>query len=143
MKQLIVKYRNRIKPTKVNAINNLQWYDPIRKEMQFFEGGQLQFEYQEDSYLVAMDNEEREKLGIKTTFRTLPKVIDLKIRGSHGILDDQDFKKFFKEYLNYNDSNVSIEADRKDIAICNVPNDELDDFSYQLHRQGFDYTVGA
>ena len=140
MKQLSVIYRKRNESTKALSKNDLNWYDPIKKEMQHFEGGQLEFKYKEDEYLVAMGAEERQKKGIHSTFRLLPEVVDLEIKSTAKILDDKLFLKFFDNYLNYNNSNVIIDI-KKNSAICFVPDEEFDDFSYQLERQGFNYEI--
>ncbi len=141
MKQIIVTYRNRTEPSKTLVKNSLQWYDPIKKEIQRFEGGQLEFKYQEDEYLVAMGATERLNRGILTTFRLLPKVSELEIKSTRGVLDDKKFKKFFDNYLNYNTSEVTVISDNKEIAVCSVPDGEVDDFGYQLNRQGFNYEI--
>lgn len=141
MKQVIVKYRNRTKSVKTPVKNQLTWYDPIKKEMLYFEGGQLEFEYKEDEYLIKMDASERLRLGIKSTFRLLPKVTELKSITRQKVLDNNMFEKFLSNYLNYNNSQISTSSKEKDYIVCNVSNNELDDFTYQLHRQGFEYQI--
>lgn len=141
MKQIIVTYRKRSQSSKGLVKNNLQWYDPIKKEIQKFEGGQLEFEYKEDEYLVAMGADKRSNRGIYSTFRLLPKVSDLETISTRGVLDDDVFMKFFDGYLNYNTSEALVDYEQKGIAICHVPDEEVDDFSYQLNRQGFTYEI--
>lgn len=139
MKEIIVIYRNRTEPSKTLVKNILQWYDPIKKEIQNFEGGQLEFEYKEDEYLVTMGASERNQRGIRSTFRLLPKISDLEIKSTRGVLDDKIFLKFFDGYLNYNNSDVTIDIGNSKRAVCFVPDEEVEDFSYQLNRQGFNY----
>ncbi len=141
MKEIIVIYRNRKALSKTLVKNSLQWYDPIKKEIQSFEGGQLEFEYKEDEYLVSMGATKRLNRGILSTFRLLPKVSNLEIRSTKGVLDDRVFIKFFDNYLNYNTSEVLVDYGEKDSAICHVPDEEVEDFSYQLNRQGFNYEI--
>lgn len=141
MKEIIVIYRNRTSPSKTLVTNNLQWYDPIKKEIQLFEGGQLEFEYKEDEYLVAIGASERNKRGIRSTFRLLPKISDLKIKSTRGVLDDKIFIKFFDNYLNYNNSSITIDISNVKRALCIVADEEVEDFSYQLNRQGFNYEI--
>ena len=141
MKQIIVTYRNRTEPSKSLVKNNLQWYDPIKKEIQSFEGGQLKFEYKEDEYLVAMGATERFGRGIRSTFRLLPKVSDLLVRSTRGVLDNKLFVKFFDNYLNYNASSITINISDTKMSICDVPDEEIEDFGYQLNRQGFNYEI--
>ena len=141
MKQIIVTYRNRTSPSKISVENQLQWYDPIKKEMIHFEGGHLEFEYREDAYLVKTKATERSRRGIRSTFRLLPKVTDLQIRSTKKTLDDDGFIKFFNSYLNYNISDITVDISSKTTATCSVPDKEVDDFTYQLERQGFHYEV--
>lgn len=140
MKQIIVTYRNRTQPSKTLVKSNLQWYDPVKKEMLCLEGGSLEFEYKEDEYLVAMGATERLNRGIRSTFRLLPKAVNLEIKSTKGVLDDKLFLKFFDNYLNYNTSEITIDT-KKNLAICTVPDGESEDFSYQLNRQGFNYEI--
>ncbi|MCK5763628.1 MAG: hypothetical protein KAH05_05870 [Clostridiales bacterium] len=139
MKQIIVTFRDREESSKKLVTNNLQWYDPIKKEIFKFEGGELEFEYKEDEYLLSIGAKERFKRGIQSTFRLLPKIKDLEVKTKIGISDNNLFIKFFNNYLNYNLSDITMNIDKKKNAICFVPDNEIDDFSYQLNRQGFYY----
>jgi len=141
MKQITIIYRDRNEPSKTLSKNNLQWYDPLKKEMQYFEGGQLEFKYTEDEYLVTMGAEERSRQGIHNTFRILPTVTDLEVRTVIKVIDNKIFKKFFDNYLNYNTSNIIVNLGQKHVAVCLVPDEEVEDFSYQLERQGFNYEI--
>lgn len=141
MKQIVVTFRDREQPSKKMVTNDLQWYDPIKKEICNFEGGQLVFEYKEDEYLVSMGANERLKRGIRSTFRLLPKIKDLKIKSQIGVSDNNIFIKFFDNYLNYNISEITASINKKRHAICFVPDEEVEDFSYQLNRQGFYYEI--
>lgn len=141
MKQITITYRDRNEPSKTLSKNNLQWYDPLKKEMQYFEGGQLEFKYTEDEYLVTMGVEERSRQGIHNTFRVLPTVTDLKVRTVIKVTDNKIFKKFFDNYLNYNTSDIIVNLGQKHVAICLVPDEEVEDFSYQLERQEFNYEI--
>jgi hypothetical protein len=175
MKQIIVTYKNKPKPKKApiasnlnwynpitkemqklrpeqvefgNKVNkspsfksgNLNWYDPIKQEMQYFEGDYLDFQYVEDEYLVAMTAADRLKKGIKSTYRMLPIVARIE-KKSNEESEDKRFKKFFDNYLNYNVSNVMANLGDTRRAVCLVPDDEVEDFSYQLNRQGFYYEI--
>ena len=135
-----LEFGNKVnKPTSFKK-GNLNWYDPIKKEMQYFEGDYLDFKYVEDEYLVAMDASDRLKKGIKSTYRMLPVVAHIE-KKSKEESEDKRFKKFFNNYLNYNFSNVVANLGDKNRATCLVPDEEFDDFSYQLERQGFNYEV--
>jgi len=141
MKQITITYRKIDKPSKALSKNKLQWYDPLKREMQHFEGGRLEFKYKEDDYLIDLGVEERLKQGIHNTFRLLPTVTDLEVKTIIKITDNKIFKKFFDNYLNYNTSEIIANLGHKHVAICLVPNNEVEDFSYQLDRQGFHYEI--
>jgi hypothetical protein len=138
MKQIIVNFHDRTVSAFKFINNDLQWYDPIKKELFIFEGGQLEFEYKEDEYLVSMGNSRRIQEGITSTFRLLPKVTKLKIKSSEKVSDHELFVKFFNNYVDYNNSGITANIIEKK-AICLVPATEEDDFTYQLNRQGFNY----
>jgi hypothetical protein len=66
-------------------------------------------------------------------------VADLEVRTTLKVSDAKMFKKFFNNYFNYNTSSIVANLGQKHIAICLVPDEEYEDFSYQLDRQGFNY----
>lgn len=120
----------------------LQWYDIFKKEILEFEGTKLDFEYKQDPYLVALGEEGRKKVGAKSTYRLLPKVCDIECvnyNKKEVKKNDKEIMKFFMNYLNYNNSNIFIEAETDSEISFNVPDNEVDDFIYQAHRNG--YTV--
>ena len=108
--------------------------------MQYFEGDYLEFQYVEDEYLVAMSASDRFKKGIKSTYRMLPIVVCTEKKNNKES-EDKRFKKFFDNYLNYNISSIIANLGNKSRAVCMVPDDEVEDFSYQLNRQGFNYEI--
>ena len=129
---------NKIK-SKENINIDLKWYDTIKKEMQFFSGGKLDFEYREDPYLIKMEKEQREKLGIKSTYRLLPKVVNIKINKNIVSSDQLIIEKWFKDYLNYNNSEATIIESSREGIMFDVPESELDYFTYQIERKGLQY----
>ncbi|KKM60263.1 hypothetical protein LCGC14_1543630 [marine sediment metagenome] len=133
MKSVIVTIKNKNKPILKKMKRTLIWYDPIKREMQVFEGGQLSFEYREDDYL--------KERGDKNIFRMLPEVIDLEERGFDSVSNKDDIIKWFNNYLNYNDSEAEISIENPDGIVFVVPNEESDDFVYQLERNGFIYSI--
>jgi hypothetical protein len=139
MKIVIVNYPTKLVPEKVKR--ELFWYDPLKKIMLRFEGGQLKFEYQEDKFLVEMGESERKRKGIKSTYRMMPKVIDLEIKDNKRETDKDKLKKWFDQYLNYNDSGSEIDNENNDNIAFVVPDDEVDDFSYQLSRNNFEFRI--
>ena len=141
MKTVTVNYKINNESVKVKMQNTIRWYDSIRGEMLEFYGGKLIFEYKEDPYLVEMGEEERQKKGIDSTFRLLPEVIDVETRENKKVSDEKDVKKWFNSYLNYNNSYAEIDFIGKDNIVFNVPDNEADDFLYQLERNSFNYSI--
>lgn len=131
MKTIIVDYIFKTDPIKVNVERELMWYDVIKKEMQHFTGGQLVYEYKYDDYL--------EKLGYENSYRLLPKVVELKGKSDRIISNKNKILKWFKSYMNYNDSEIEVDGANRRGVVFNVPDNEEDDFSYQLERNGFKY----
>ena len=131
---------NKIK-SKENINIDLKWYDPIKKEMLFFSGGKLEFEYKQDPYLIKMEKEEREKLGIKSTYRLLPKVVNIKINKNIVSSDQLIIEKWFQDYINYNTSDATIVESSKEGIMFEVPDSELDYFTYQCERKGLQFSI--
>ena len=120
------------KNIKEKVENSLQWYDTILKKMNTFKGGKLEFKYQKD--------EELEKLGYKNPYRTLPQVVELERTISKKITNKEEVIKWFKNYMNYNNSNIEIVSSGDSGIEINVPDNEVDDFKYELDRNRFDYS---
>jgi hypothetical protein len=120
----------------------LNWYDNIKKEMQVFHGGQLTFEYKEDDYLIKMGKEEREKNNINSTYRLLPKVEDVEIvnYNKKNILSNKNkISKWFSDYSNYNNTEITISDEDSDGIAFDVSNEEVEDFIYSIERNNFNY----
>jgi hypothetical protein len=128
MKSVLVTFRKVRKPVLKNVKKHLTWYDPVKRKMQSFEGGQLVFEYKKDKYL--------EEKGEKNTYRMLPKVVDMEEKQHESISNKDDIISWFKR--NYRNSEVDINL-RNDDLIFNIPEDDFEDFLYELERQGFNY----
>lgn len=137
MPEVTVLYKIKTGPVRENIERELLWYDVLKKEMMVFSGGKLDLEYREDEYLVGMGPAERQRRGITTTFRMLPKVEDLRIVNYNKIkttTNEKDVKKWFDDYVNYNVTNASIVWSDRDGITVNVSDEELDDFLYQAER---------
>ena len=139
MQTVIVNYPIKLVPEKINR--ELFWYDPLKKEMLRFEGGQLKFEYQEDKSLVEMGEDERKRKGIKSTYRMLPKVIDMEIKNNKREIDKNKLKNWYKQYSNYNYSNSVIDNENNNNMSFFVPDDEIDDFTHQLSINNFEFRI--
>jgi len=139
MPEVIVLYKIKTGPVRENLDRELLWYDDLKKEMMILKGGQLNLEYREDEYLVAMLPEERKSRGITTTFRMLPKVKDLEVVNYNNIkttTNEKDVRKWFDNYVDYNVTNASIVGTNREGIIVSVSDGELDDFLYQAERNG-------
>ena len=132
-------FDSKTEPVREKIERELTWYDAIRQEMLIFKGGQLDFEYKEDPFLVAMGSNERNRRGIRTTFRMLPKVEELEVvnyNKSNRTTNSHKVKKWFDNYVNYNVTNVAMVDSNNDGLVVNVPDGEMDDFLYQAERAG-------
>ena len=144
MPEVTVLYKLRTGPVRENIDRELLWYDDLKKEMMVFSGGQLDFEYKEDEYIIAMSKDERTEKGITSTYRMMPKAKDLKIVNYNKIkttTNEKDVKKWFDDYVNYNITDASIVWSNRDSITVDVSDDELDDFLYQAERNGLRTTV--
>ncbi|MHA1469102.1 MAG: hypothetical protein ACTSSP_00925 [Candidatus Asgardarchaeia archaeon] len=141
---ITVLFRIKSEPVKENIQRELSWYDTVKQEMQVLRGGKLGFEYREDEYLVTMGEEERNKRGIKSTYRMLPKAEDLEIINYNRvktISNRKEVERWFDNYSNYNNSSVSIVGYEYDGIEFDVPSNEADDFLYSCERRSFDYRI--
>lgn len=140
MKTVIVLFNVDKKPIKESVSRELLWHDNIRGELLTFYGGKLGFEYKEDEYLVKMGKEERDRRGIKNTYRMLPKVEELKVVNYNNLkynTNEVKVRKWFNNYVNYNDTEAYIVASTKNNITVDIEDDYIDDFLYQAERQGF------
>ncbi len=140
MAEITVLYNIKEEPSKEKINEELKWYDIIKKEMQYFKGGKLAFKYKEDEYLVKMGKEERQRRGIKTTYRTLPLVEDLEVNNHFNMIkttNQKNIEKWFNSYNNY--SEATIEETNRESIVFEVPDNEKEDFCYELERRGFKY----
>ena len=133
MQKITIIYTKRYISTKIKAENDLRWYDIEKKEMEYFRGGRLDFEYKKDSYL--------EQKGYKNPYRMLPKIIDVFIDSKKYVDNKKDVIKFYLDYINYNNSDISVD-ERNDIDIVFlVPDEEIDDFIHEIERKKIEYIL--
>ena len=139
MPQVVVLYKTIKEPLREKGEKELQWYDNVRGEMLSFFGGRLGFEYKEDEYLVAMSQEDRTKKGISSTYRMLPKVVDVEIVNYNKMkttTNEKEVKKWFDNYVNYNITEAYVSGWSNSGLTISVPDGEMDDFLYQAERSG-------
>ena len=139
MPEVVVLYKTTREPVREKGEKELQWYDSLRGEMLPFFGGRLGFEYREDEYIVAMSKEDRVEKGISSTYRMLPKVVDVEIVNYNKMktsTNEKVVKKWFDDYVNYNITEAYISGWGDNGITVVVSDDELDDFLYQAERSG-------
>ena len=140
MAEITVLYNIKEEPSKEKVNERLKWYDIIKKEMQYFKGGKLAFKYQEDKYLVKMGREERQRRGIKTTYRTLPVVEDLEVNNHFKMVkstNKKEIENWFHKSSYIND--IFIDNITNEGIIFIVPDNEKEDFCDDLEGQGFKF----
>jgi hypothetical protein len=118
---------------------DLLWYDHLKREMLKFKGGQLVFEYRHDDWLEQLPEGDRERLGYKTTYRMLPKVIDLKSKIREKRLNKLEIINWFKDYSRYNRTDIDIVAESDKRVVFRVPEEEYKDFIDELDSNRFKY----
>lgn len=140
MPEVTVLFNTKKEPVRENIQRELLWYDGIKSELLTFYGGQLTFEYKEDEYLVSMEPYEKVKRGITTTYRMLPKIENLEVvnyNKTKTITNEIKVRKWFDNYINYNNTNVFVINLDKQGMLVDIPEKEMDDFLYQAERNGF------
>jgi hypothetical protein len=138
MKEVTALFSIKEEPTKEKAETALKWYDTVKQEMVVLYGGKLDFEYKEDEYLVKMGAEERRKKGFSNSFRLLPKVVDVEIKNYNKIkkiTNQKQIENWFNSSTFVND--IFITNKNEEGIVFEVSDNEIDDFCYQLERQGF------
>ena len=136
--RILINYSIIKEAIKVKLEKRLTWYDDIKREMMTFSGGRLVFDYKEDGFLAKMAVDERARRGITSTFRMIPRVEDVEIKRFKDSSNKEKIYKFYTDYLNYNNSEITI-ANQNDKGILFLVNEEeVDDFTYQLERSGFE-----
>ena len=140
MSEITVLFKIKEEPIKEKINEELNWYDTIKKKMIVLYGGKLSFEYKKDEYLVKMGEEERQKRGIKSVFRMLPKAIDVEVKNYNKIekiTNKKEIENWFFSSSYVND--IFVEDINNEGIVFDVPDKEVDDFCYQLERQSFNF----
>ncbi|MCD6436252.1 MAG: hypothetical protein J7L15_07670 [Clostridiales bacterium] len=141
MKQISVDIDFLNTPVKVKAKNPLYWYDPIKKEMQYFSGGQLSFEYKEDEFLLEMSDDEKLKLRITSNYRMLPKVKDMEVIQYQKVTNEKKINDFLLDFVKNTGSGISVVSRDNKTIIFNVPDEDIDRFIDQLDRNSFRFDI--
>jgi hypothetical protein len=138
MAEITVFFNIKKEPTREKVNEELNWYDTIKQKMLVFHGGKLAFKYKEDDFLVKMGAEERQRKGIKSTYRMLPEVEDIEFDNHFSMIRKTNQKIienwfYSSEYVN----DVSVEDITKESIVFEVPDNIEKDFCYDIEEHGF------
>lgn len=125
---------------KENIERDLFWYDVLKKEMIEIKGGRLEFEYREDPFLVSIGEEGRKKIGVNSSYRLLPAPKPLEIINYKKVVKSINKEEIDKYVVEYSiDNNIEFyKVDKKEDGFSiDVPDDNVEDFLYQMERRGF------
>ena len=140
MAEITVFFNIKEEPNKEKITEELKWYDTVKQEMLFFNGGKLTFKYQEDDYLVKIGASERQRRGIKSTFRMLPEVEEVIVANYFNMIRKTNQKQienwfYSSEYVN----DIFVEDITNESIIFEVPDNLENDFFDELDNNGFKY----
>ena len=138
MPEIIVPLKVKEEPIKEKINEELNWYDTIKGEMLVFHGGKLSFRYKEDDYLVKLGAEERQRRGIKSTYRMLPIVENLEVKNYNKvnkITNRKEIENWF--YISAYVNDIFVEDITDESIVFEVPDNEKEDFCDDLDGQGF------
>ena len=120
-------------PVKVSQkiIRDLFWYDPEYQILRKFKGTRMDWEYYYDTSLSKPKN------------RLIPQIVTAEQQVTVLRKDIKDIIKWFDNYQNYNSTNIEIDhvLPGKKGVVFEVPDNEVDDFTYDLERNNFNYEV--
>ena len=140
MAEITVFFNIKKEPKKEKVNEELNWYDTIKQKMLVFHGGKLAFRYKEDEFLVKMGVVERQRRGIKSTYRMLPEVEDIEFDNHFAMITKTNQKIienwfYSSEYVN----DISIEDITNNSIIFEVSDNIEKDFCDDLDSNGFKY----
>lgn len=107
----------------------LYWYDIEKKEMLKFVGSSLSFKYKYDDSLD------------KPKYRLLPEVVQEGRLEPTKQIDKKAILNWFDKYQNYNHTKARIISQSSVGRNFEVPQQEIDQFTYDLQRNGFRFEV--
>jgi hypothetical protein len=138
MAEITVFFNIKEEPTKEKINEELNWYDTIRQEMLVFHGGKLSFKYKEDEYLVKMGAEERQRRGIKSTYRMLPEVEDITVDNYYK-MNKLTNQKQIEEWFYSSDfiNDVAVDNISNNSIVFEVPDEMVKNFTDEAEENGF------
>jgi hypothetical protein len=138
--KILIKYSLVSEKKEANMNNKMMWYDGVKEEMQYFEGGKLSFKYQEDPYLVSMTHEERIQKNVVSNYRLLPEVESVSFKINNKKKNKDKIDKAIKDFNNY-DGYFEIEEEGEDTIIGNINDNEGEDFCNTLERNNIEFEI--
>lgn len=138
MAEVTVFFNIKEEPSKEKVNEELNWYDTIKQKMIIFYGGKLLFKYKEDDYLVKMGAAERQRRGIKSTYRMLP-VLEEVITSNHFKMIRSTNQEQIEEWFYSSEfiDDVSVETKTSESIIFDVPDNKEKDFCDDIEEHGF------
>ena len=138
MAEITVFFNIKEDPSKEKVNEELNWYDTIKQKMLVFHGGKLLFKYKEDDFLIKMGALERQRKGIKSTYRMLPEVEELEVNNHFKMVRSTNQKQieswfYSSEYIN----DISVDSVTNDSIVFEVPDNIEKDFCDEIEEQGF------
>lgn len=137
---ILIKYSFISDKQEVNINKKMMWYDGVKEEMQYFEGGKLSFKYQEDPYLVSMTHEERIQKNVVSNYRLLPEVESVSFKINNKKKNKDKIDKIIKDFNNY-DGYFEIEEEGEDVIIGKINDNEGEDFCNTLERNNIEFEI--
>ena len=127
MSTVEVFYMSKNKSVTEEVKNDLLWYDSKTHKMHTFSASRLGFEYKYDDEL--------------SEYRMMPKPIHDSVTKKISNADKNSVDEWFRVYSNYSDSEAVEMSRDENSVVFSVVGDELDDFVYDLERNGFRFSL--
>jgi hypothetical protein len=135
------------------VINNHYWYDSFYKKSYNFNCSSLNYKFENHYYiedeqgnkkqLVHASQDEFQKYGsvIKQAkvLTVEPKIYEVNVKKK--LSNKDSLKKLFNQWENYNNTKVDLIEENTNGIFFSVPDNELDDFTFELEKNNFRYSM--
>jgi len=155
MKKILVYTPIRKMLAKVPIKNELFWYDAFYKKMLKFEATRIRFYSRLEEYVEITSNgilisrmpkdeateDQIKRFGVQESYMMRP---EPEILEKITYVDDttpEKVKRWFDKYSNYNDTTATIEDSNNDDVLFIVQDDEIENFIYDLERNGIRHRI--
>ncbi|NJL70397.1 MAG: hypothetical protein HC888_01705 [Candidatus Competibacteraceae bacterium] len=130
MPNVTIKPTSRLERRLEPLVVDLYWYDSDAGEMLAFSGSHLEYDY--------VWNAQLQKYRLEPRATVVKVASHVQTKG-----DPQRIKRWWNDYQNYNATNAEVVQLSSGLSntVFDVPDDELDDFTYELERAGFQFEV--